>query len=53
MDELKELLKEKIKLCASNIKQATASNVDLHEAQAVEHLSRALLNLYQIKEDNE
>lgn len=52
MDELKELLKEKIELCVSNIRQTTTSNVDLQEAQAVEHLTRALSYLYHIKEDN-
>lgn len=50
MDELKTLLKEKIKLCASSIDKTSSNEMDLREAQAVEHLSRALINLYQIEE---
>lgn len=51
MDELKTLLKAKIKLCASNITERTPNDMDLREAQAVEHLSRALSYLCQIKEE--
>lgn len=50
MDELKTLLKEKIKLCASSINKTSSNEMDLREAQAVEHLSRALNYLYQIEE---
>lgn len=50
MDELKALLKEKIKFCASSITATSPNEMDLREAQAVEHLSRALNYLYQIEE---
>lgn len=52
MDELKMLLREKIKLCASYISSKSSNEMDLREAQAVEHLSRALNYLCQIKEEN-
>ena len=51
MDELKELLKEKIKLCASTISKTSSNELDLREAKAVDHLSRALSYLYLIKEE--
>lgn len=49
MDELKELIKKKIKLCADNITNSVTREALDHGASAVEHLTRALLNLNQCK----
>lgn len=51
MDEIKILLKQKIKLLADSITSSTNSEFDLREAEAIEHLSRALSYINQIKED--
>lgn len=50
MDELKELLMEKIKVCASGITRGSSSDTDNKEAEAIEHLARAISYLDQIKE---
>lgn len=50
MDELIKLLQSKIKVCASGINSMSNSVTDRDEAEAVEHLTRALSYLYQIKE---
>lgn len=51
MDELKEMIKEKIKYCVSCISYHSSRREDCYEAEAVEHLSRALSYLHQIKEE--
>jgi hypothetical protein len=50
MDELKELLEQKIFLCASSITKLSTVESDAYSASAVEHLTKALLNIEQIKE---
>lgn len=50
MDELKNLLKDKIELCATSINARTPSDVDVREAEAIEHLARALSYINQIEE---
>ena len=52
MDELKALLKEKIEYCAQCINSRSTRQEDSYESEAIEHLSRALSYLCQIKEDN-
>ena len=42
MEELKKQIKEKIKVCASAISDHSNSEMDLREAQAIEHLTKAL-----------
>ena len=50
MEDIKYLIKEKIKLCLSGITNASNSESDVNEAEAVEHLSRAYSYLNQINE---
>ena len=45
MNELKNLVKEKIKICGNSITPHSSNDMDLREAQAIEHLSRALCYL--------
>ena len=49
--ELKELIKEKIELCASYI-TATSAEFDAQEAQAVENLCMSLAVLDNMEKEN-
>ena len=53
MKDIKDLIKEKIKLCLGGITQ-TSNRSNVNEvAEAVEHLARAYSYLNQIKESEE
>lgn len=54
MCDLMIRIKEKIKMCSSGITPTSTAECDVAEAQAIEHLARALSYLHQInKEDKE
>lgn len=50
MDEIIRTIKQKIKLCADSISTLSTNEMDRNEAEAIEHLSKSLNYLYQIKE---
>ena len=50
MEDIKYLIKEKIKSCLSGITNASNSASNVNEAEAVEHLSMAYSYLNQINE---
>ena len=53
MEYIKDLIKEKIKLCLSGITDASTNESDVNEAEAVEHLSMAYIYLNQINESED
>lgn len=51
MDEIKSLIKDKMRLCLNSISQISSNETDRNEAQAVEHLARALNYIDPIEEE--
>lgn len=51
MNEIKSLIKDKMKLCLNSISAVSSNEMDRNEAEAVEHMARALSYIDQIKED--
>lgn len=53
MDEIKAIIKQKIKICAVAISNLSTPQANNAEAEAIEHLARAYSYLNQINESEE
>ena len=51
MDKIKSLIKDKMCLCLNSISNLSSNGMDRNEAEAVEHLAKALSYINQIKEE--
>ena len=49
MRKIIEQIENKLEICLTGISKSTSSDTDMKEAAAVESLTKALLNCYEIK----